>query len=164
MERIYTVQEAVQKMQKSVDFYRVRLEAWEKVKRVYKKGGGDFANLARNFEGAKFEPWLGDQVIKVYFRDECGRYESDYINLKGNAYKNEPDADTADAVADKIAEQIANYKRWLEIDAKGAEQIAGQIEEMAEALETLKNIIEKGRKTNTHYTLRDYIKGNLDIF
>ena len=163
MERIYTVQEAVQKMQKSADYYRVRIEAWEKVKRVYKKDGGDFANLARNFEGAKFEPWLGDQVIKVYFRDECGAYESDYINLKGNAYKNEPDADTADAVQEKITKHIANYKKWLEINTKGAEQIAGQIEEMAEALETLKNIIEKGRETNTHYTLRNYIKNDLDI-
>lgn len=39
MERIYNTQDAIKKMEDSVKYYGCRVEAWQKVKRAYKKAG-----------------------------------------------------------------------------------------------------------------------------
>lgn len=163
MEKIYTKQDAREKMEKSVKYYKVRIEAWENVKRIYKKNGEPFAILSKNFENARFTAWLNSPVIEVTFRDETGRNTTEHITLTANAYKNEPEATTPEQVQNRINELIANYKKWLEIDTAGASQIEKQIDDIMPELDKLAEAIKQAKETNTHYTLQNYIKNYLHI-
>lgn len=59
-------------------------EAWEKVQRVHKKNGEDFANLAQNFKNATItadQYSANEKIIKVYTTGKDGRSYSDEYNL-----------------------------------------------------------------------------------
>lgn len=163
MEKIYTKQDAREKMEKSVKYYKVRIEAWENVKRIYKKNGEPFAILSKNFENARFTTWINSPVIEVTFTDETGRNTTEHITLTANVYKNEPEATTPEQVQNRINELIANYKKWLEIDTAGASQIEKQIDDIMPELDKLAEAIKQAKETNTHYTLQNYIKNYLHI-
>lgn len=160
----YYKKEVVEKAAQSVKYYQVRLEAWEKVKRITKKNGEDFQNLNRCFENAEIERHYNSNYIVVYFRDENGHYTKDELCLEANYYKNREAAETADQVQERIDNLIANYKEWLEKDKKGLEQIETQLEQVNVYLYKLAEIIEQAKEeTNTHYKIREYIKGCLEI-
>lgn len=156
MERITNIMDAKKKMQASVEYYQTRIEAWEKVKRVYKKDGGNFASLARNFENAKIiDEYPFGKRIFVYFQSKKSGYENDYITIKG---------ETPEGVQEQITALINNYKKWLEIDTRGLAEIETQINNIMPALDEIKKQIEKAKEeTNTHYTLRSFIKSYLEI-
>lgn len=162
--RIYTKQDATEKMKNSVNYYAVRIAAWKNVQRVTKKDGGNFAVLSKNFVNAQFLTEYHINKIQVHFMDENGRYCSDYISLDGNAYTKEPAATTPELVQDRINKIINNYIEWMEKDQKGLDQIENQIDQITPELEKIKNIIDKAKEeTNTHYTLQNYIKNYLHI-
>lgn len=163
MEKIYTKQDAREKMEKSIKYYKVRIEAWENVKRIYKKNGEPFAILSKNFENARFTTWINSPVIEVTFTDETGRNTTEHITLTANVYKNEPEATTPEQVQNRINELIANYKKWLEIDTAGASHIEKQIDDIMPELDKLAEAIKQAKETNTHYTLQNYIKNYLHI-
>lgn len=156
MERITNIAEAREKMQESVNYYKVRIEAWEKVERVYKKDGGSFANLGKNFKNAKIiDEYPFGKRLFIYFKTKKSAYESDYFTIKG---------ETADEIQEQIDALIANYKKWLEIDTRGLAEIENQINNILPALDEIKKQIEKAKEeTNTHYTLQGYIKSYLNI-
>ena len=160
----YYKKEAIEKAAKSVKYYQVRIEAWKNVKRITKKNGEDFQNLNRCFENAEIERQYNRDYITVRFRDETGHYTKDEINLEANYYTEQEAAETADQVQERINKQIAKYKEWLEKDKKGLEQIEKQLEQVNTYLYKIAEIIEQAEEeTNTHYKIKDYIKGCLGI-
>lgn len=164
MERIRTIEEAKKKMLRSVEYYKIRLEAWEKVTRNYKKDGAPFSVLSKNFNNCSFVNEYGTNKIKVNFWSESAGYESDTIYLDGNVYNGLEAATTPDAVQARINKAMENYKTWLEIDSRGAAEIENQIKEIQPLLDTLKEAIKRAEKeTNTHYTIQGYIKSYLGI-
>lgn len=161
MERIYNTQDAIKKMENSVKYYGCRIEAWEKVKRVYKKDGSNFKQFNKNFTNCKLVQEYGTNKIYIYFRNERGAYDSDWIILY------DIDLESPEAVEEaekKINEHIEDFKKWLEIAKKGAAAIADQIEEINPLLDKINNILKDADKnTNTGHTLKSYIKEYLRI-
>ena len=61
---------------------RTKLNLWKSVKRLSKKNGEDFANFGKNFDGATIDPYVGEDVLKVYGRIEHGiAWTEDHIEL-----------------------------------------------------------------------------------
>lgn len=159
MERIYSIEDAKAKMQKSVKFYACRIEAWKNVTRLYKKDGKPFAILSKNFEGAKFVQksyYHNQEEFTIYFTDENGSYQTDYINVY-------TEKDTPDSIEKAIKDRIEQYEAWKEKDERGLADIERQLEAINPALEELKKAIEAAKETNTHYTMQAYIKEYLRI-
>lgn len=163
MERIYTIEDAKAKMQKSVEYYACRIEAWKKVERLYKKDGKPFAVLSKNFNNLTLMNRFGSNEAVVYFKDESGRYENDYINLEANCYTKEEAADTPEAIEKRITALIEKYEAWKKKNEKGLAEIESQLEAINPALEALKQAIAEAKETNTHYTMQSYIKEYLRI-
>jgi len=162
MERIYTIEDAKRKMEKSVIYYQERINAWQQVKRVYKKDGGIFQNLNKNFENATLLTEYHINKIRVCFKSAFEGYINDDIYLNDIVFDGKQE--TYDAIEKKIQKTIANYKKWMEIDKKGLEEIETQINNCIPFLDSIKAIIEDAKQnTNTHYTLQAYIKEYLHI-
>lgn len=163
MERIYNKEDAKKRMQRSVNFYQIRIEAWENVERVTKKDGSDFAILSKNFKNCEFLTEYGSNKIRVHFHTNENGYEHDDIYLDGDGYGRQA-ATTPEAVQDRITKILENYKTWLAKDQKGLETIEQQIDDITPELETLKTFLKAAEnETNTHYTLKSYIKNFLGI-
>lgn len=161
MERIYTIEDAKAKMQKSVEYYACRIEAWKKVERLYKKDGKPFTVLSKNFSNLTFTSRFTSNYITVNFKDENGFYQTDEVLISAT-YKTEA-ADTPEAIEKRINAVIENYEAWKEKDEKGLADIERQLEAIKPALEELKKAIEAAKETNTHYTMQAYIKEYLRI-
>lgn len=161
MERIYNTKDAIEKMEKSVKYYGCRIEAWEKVKRIYKKDGSNFKQFSKNFTNCKIVNEYGYNKIYIYFINERGGYDSDWTTLY------DIDLESPEAVEEaekKIKSHIEGYKKRLEMDKKGAAAIADQIEEIKPYLDKINNIVKDADKnTNTGHTLKSYIKEYLRI-
>jgi prefoldin subunit 5 len=162
MERIRNVEDARERLTKRLDYYTSRLEAWEKVARVCKKDGKDFAILSKNFENCTFKTEYNSNYVVVYLHTNSEGYTRDEINISGNAYGVEA-CDTADKIEKRIAERIALYKGYINSTKKGLETIGEQMEAIAPELETLKNAIAKAQETDCNYILGSYIKEYLSI-
>lgn len=155
MERIYNKENAKKKMEKSVSYYQVRIEAWEKVKRVYKKDGSNFKVLSKNFEGCTFYNEYSLNKCGINFYDPFEGYTCDWITYS-------PETETPDSIEKKINGVIENYKKWLDRDLAGLEAIEKQIDHITPLLEELKNYIKQSEEeTNTHYVLKSYVKNYL---
>lgn len=158
MDRITSIAEAKAKMQKSVDYYASRIEAWKKVERLYKKDGKPFTVLSKNFKGATFVKksyYYNQEELTVYFKDAYG-YQNDYINVY-------TEKDTPDTIEQAIKNQIANYEAWKEKDEKGLADIERQLEAIKPLLDELNKAINEAKETNTNYTMQGYIKYCLGI-
>lgn len=161
MNRIYNTQDAIRKMNSSVKYYEIRIEAWQKVGRVYKKDGSNFKQFSKNFTNCKLVNEYGCNKIYIFFRDEKNNYCEDWIRLD-KIDLNSPEA--VEEAEKKIKEHIEGFKKWLEIDKKGAAAIADQIEAIKPHLDAINNILKDADKnTNTGHTLKSYIKEYLRI-
>lgn len=165
MERITNIEEAKKKMEKSVNFYKCRIEAWEAVTRNRTKTGEAYKILSKNFNNCTFEPYIGDRAIFVKFTDENGHTTRDNINLAPNMYIKgfEEAAETPEAVQMRIDRTIENYKKWYETDKRGLAEIEKQLKEIEPELKKLKEAIKAAKETNTQYTMQSYIKNYLNI-
>ena len=159
MEKIYTIEDAKKKTQKSVNYYACRIEAWEKVTRNFKKDGGTFAILSKNFSNCDFRTEYGSPRIFVYFTNENGYRDSDYITL----YANGEETTTPEGVQAQMNGLVEKYRKWLEVDTIGLESIEDQIKAIMPQLDTLKEAITEAKTTNTHYTMQSFIKNYLGI-
>lgn len=157
MEKIRSIQEAKAKAQRSVDYYNARVEAWERVKRLYTKGGQPFKVLSKNFENLTFREEYGSKKATVFFYTKTSGYEHDDI------YLTDIEELTPDAVSERIAKVIDNYKEWREKDEKGLAEIESQLAAIEKPLEALKAAITAGKETNTNYIIQSYIKNYLGI-
>lgn len=162
MERIFTIEDAKQRLEKRLSYYTARVEAWEKVERVSKKDGGDFAIISKNFANCTFKTEYSSNYIVVNFKSKFEGYASDEVNISGNAYGVEA-CDTADKIEKKIAETIEKYKGYVKTTEKGLETIAEQLEAIAPELEALKKAIKEAEKTDCNFVMQSYIKEYLRI-
>ena len=161
MDRIYNTKDAIEKMEKSVKYYGCRIEAWEKVGRAYKKDGSNFKQFSKNFTNCKIVSEYGYNKIYIYFINERGGYDSDWATLYGIDL-NSPEA--VEEAEKKIKSHIEGYKKWFEIDKKGAAAIADQIEAIKPYLDKINDIVKDADKnTDTGHTLKSYIKEYLRI-
>lgn len=163
MDRIYNIEDAKKKMEEKVKYYRCRVEAWEKVKRIKTKSGSDFKILSKNFEGAEVVWEYSSKYLRTWFKDEKGSWERDDIYLSKDSYRNKEELTTADELENAIKEQITKYKGWMERDQKGFEKIEKQLAALNPELEKLKKAIKEAEATNTHYVMGAYIKEYLRI-
>lgn len=162
MERIYTIEDAKAKMQKSVKYYACRIEAWKKVTRLYKKDGGNFSVLSKNFSGCSFVNRFSSNRVEVTFRDENNSWTTENIIIDANRY--EEAADTPEAIEKRITALIEKYEAWKEKDEKGLAEIEAQINNILPLLDTIKSALKDAEEeTNTHYTIKAYIKEYLRI-
>ena len=157
---IYNVEDIKNRINEGIDFYTARINAWESVERAHKKNGGDFADLSRNFTGAKFVREYSETYLYVYFRTKSEGYTYDFITLGDSPYSKRPALDTADAIEKAITELITKYKERLACDirqAEIAEEVATPfINAVNSALATVKE--KAGDDTTLYYACRDYMK------
>ena len=162
MERIYNVDDAKERLTRRLDYYTARIEAWEKVARVSKKDGGDFAIISKNFTNCTFKTEYSSNYVVVHFKSKFEGYTSDEINISGNAYGVEA-CDTADKIEKRIADKIEIYKGYIKATQKGLETIGEQMEAIKPELDALKQAIAKANETDCKYILGSYIKEYLHI-
>ena len=163
MDRITNLQDAQLKIKKSIAYYEDRINAWQQVKRVYKKDGGIFQNIDRNFTNAHLLSEYGSNKVRVNFRSTYEGYTYDDLYLKNITFDGTPE--TYNAIETHIQNLIENYKKWRDIDKAGLEKIESQLDQINPLLNDLKQIIKQAEvETNTHYVLKAYIKHCLGIF
>ncbi len=155
---VYSLDDIKARIEDAIDFYKARIDAWEKVTRVHKKDGKDYAILSHNFTNCKFNSDFGwDRKITVYFKTASEGYTDDYINL--------PDADedalTPDEIERKINDLIEDYKQWLENE----EHDLGICEEVGtEFITTVYTALKKvevasaDNRSTLYYACRDYME------
>lgn len=163
MDKIRTIEEAKTRLNERLNFYTARIEAWEKVERIHKKDGEDFAILSKSFTNCTFKTEYHSNYLYVYFRTDKEGYTHDFINLGGNVYTNEEPADTADRVQARIKDSIAKYEKYAETTKKGLETIEGIMQAITPTLDTLKEAIKEAGAVDCNYILGSYIKEYLNI-
>lgn len=121
-------------IEKSINYYKTRIESWQNVKRLYKKDGSDFKNLSQNFANCKIGvDFLNNFTITIFFYDENNKYKSDYIDLvleednkeikkeenqstfkKYSWSKNECFTANPTQIEKMIQNRIEKYKKWMD--------------------------------------------------
>lgn len=87
-------------------------KAWGEVKRVYKKNGEQFVNIAKNFTGTNikmpnYSNYKEEKAAFVYTTDATGKSHSDYINIYKTLERNEEEK------AEKEGREIVQRGAWL---------------------------------------------------
>lgn len=98
---------------------QLKIEGWQKVKQLYKKDGGEFANVQKNFDGATVEKdfsiygEFNGLNITIYYKNARGGYDSAKI------YASQQDgAKTIADVMPTIAKEIARLQASTEAAQK----------------------------------------------
>ena len=155
---------AIETIKNRIEYYQVRIEAWESVERLRKKDGSDFAILSKNFKNATLLNEYGSNKIRVYFHTDKNGYESDDIYLNANVYIGLEAAKTPDDIESRIKYQIDQYKHWLIRANKALETIENTLAGITPILDQLSDVIDQGKKdTDTNYIIQQYIKDYLHI-
>lgn len=72
----------IKRLEKNIKIYEAKLNAWQNVKRVYKKDGTDYKNITQNFKGCYFKKGLLDELeCYVDYFNYNGGISSDLIGL-----------------------------------------------------------------------------------
>lgn len=148
-----------QELKRRISEAQEHITAWQKVKRLKKKNGEDFASIQKNFEGVTIsQSWDGFRVDLHFWTSESG-YISDIIyNFKGEAIKTICDIEKA--ISDRIIYLTEYAAQNLEI-LKKSEQIYS---------ETMRVLIETVNKYATpnatgvvlpyfRYQVEEFLKG-----
>lgn len=110
-----------QKLKRNISYAQEQATAWQKVKRLRKKNGEDFANIQKNFEGATISPsWDGFRIDLHLWTPESGYLQDTIYNKSGEAIKTTGDIEKA--IADRVAYLTEYAAQNLEILNK-SEQI-----------------------------------------
>lgn len=156
-----TREEVCRDLQNSLDINRFLLGLLENVGRNYKKDGGDFAILSKNFNNCQvrkktyatkdyeWELWVGGRM-------ECGKYESTAFNLYNEKRENFTVKETEDELQktiDYYRKQVETYEQWLR-------KVDGLLDECDKMLETYRKLVD-GEDLSLKVILNDYLKSNL---
>lgn len=143
--------------------YKLRLELWKGVTRKYKKDGGSFAVLSKNFEGCRI--YRPDHAFYSYQWEASvhGRLESGkYINDNIYAYNNdEMRMDTADELQLKIDEQIVRYEKRIDELEDALAKLDSALDKCDELLKEYKSVVQSDKWRAVKYELREYMEKNL---
>ena len=103
-----------------IDTYECLLKAWDAVTINYKKDGGHFANLQKNFSGAYVRPfnaYFPDErkILKVSCNTNKSGWQDNFINLfeYGPQYENGWRALTVDEIIAKIEKHKAELAGYI---------------------------------------------------
>jgi hypothetical protein len=163
MDRIYNIEDAKKKITEDIKYYDYLIKAWEKVKRVRTKSGGDFKNLSKNFDGAEVIWQYSCKYLVMPYTDERGSYTTDKIYLSKNVYTHTEELTTAGELENAIKEHITKYKALKEEKETALNKIETQLKAIQPELEKLKEAIKEAAKTNNNYIMGAYIKEYLKI-
>ena len=155
---IYTIEDAKNQIAADTIELKEKLAAWETVKRVTKKDGGDFAHMERNFQTSGKETRISFEYsaflskVIVYYHGKTGyTHATVYIDRGDNAgeidYK-------IDREKRKLADMIAEHERGY----KAAEK---RLKKAEKHLDALRDILLEAKKDGSNYTLRDYMENYL---
>lgn len=168
-----------------IEQHEAQLEAWQNVKRVTKKDGGDFSTLSKNFENAKIGSsgysLREEKEIRVNAITKSGKYVDDYftlsplvkdskheiaeervIKVSGLCAYYHMNVDEIEKAIEERTEMhkkyIASYKEQLELLEDYYTRITGQLEEIHK---TLNEITPKGanvKNISLRYAMEELIK------
>ena len=149
---------AIEKVKARIEYYKTRVQAWENVTRVYKKDGGKFAVLSKNFENVKFITEYGSNKIRVHFHTDRNGYEYDDIWLTANVYKGEEEATTPEQIEERIKNTIEQYNHWLTRSYKALETIENTLENITPLLDQINDTLKAAEnETDAQYIIQEYI-------
>lgn len=106
---IYTYEETliIKNINNRIKDYEKQLNALNKIKRVYKKNGDNFARLFDNFEGATFTPsysLMSGALVSVKINYDCV-----YLYRKDENKDKDPTADEIETLINEAKEKYNNY-------------------------------------------------------
>lgn len=135
----------VKELESRIDEHEAMLEAWQNVKRLYKKDGSDFSVLSKNFENAKVvdEPYsiYPAKIVKVWNRGKSGKYYNEEVNCTQIVRYSKRKVESSRIIKESLLEDRYN----LTID-EIFEDIAAQIEYHKNRIEELHNQIAMAEK------------------
>ena len=139
-------------LENDIRSYKGAIEAWQKVERVHKKDGGDFARFERNFTNCHLDIMYSCKYLKVYYQSY--RYESDDIYLWD--YRKEQEL-TVDETEQKIKERIENYKRNVIECEKALKSLSKTYEKIQKELDRLVERLDS-EDESTNRLIRDVLR------
>lgn len=153
MDRVYSVEDIKVRIYNSIDYYEKCIEAWEKVIRLHKKDGKDYAVFTRNFSNITFTNEYGFTKGKVYFHAKEVGYTADWIEYD--------DKTTPDEYERKIRERLSKYYKYV---ASEQEQLEMCDEVASEFIDTVNKAFNKvkektGGDSTIKFACEDYMKG-----
>lgn len=103
---------------KNIDTYECLLKAWDAVTFNYKKDGGHFANLQKNFNGARvyqcrYSIRAEEKELSVTCCTSKSGYQSDAIALFERKYGSKYDDPSRPLTVDEIIEKIQQRKAQI---------------------------------------------------
>ena len=184
------VNEIISKLENYKKEYEEKKQAWESVRRLYKKDGSEFASKQKNVDGAFFgkytpcEDWM-HQYLTVYYGSRCQTESIAMYIYVDTMKKDDSRLENKDQIKeggsfvrstyvfniDECFEAIKKHIKLLDERIEGYEKQLSIVEEITQkadsiinqANELLKNErLADGYYHNTlGYAIRDYIKDNL---
>ena len=173
------------KLEKNIKNYEARLNAWQNVKRVYKKDGTDYKNISQNFEGCKFlKDFRNEFECCVNYINYNGETCTDIISLHQTTENLpfEPKKDQeilggcgwkpyiildADQLEIMINNLIKNYQNYLEEAKKEYQKGVELFPQFWNKLDDLAKFIyentENKNQISLNYAFIDVIKEQFNI-
>ena len=151
--------EAMKELNKELRKLNEFLRLWKEVKRVTKKGGGDYANLSKNFEGVKItrsdinNSWIEIRVNT--YLDGLG-YMFDEEVIYHYPGKEQGAVVTADMVEEKIERIINDREKQVEEIEEDIQMFDSINEELRQAYTLAVSAREKAKS----YKLTELIDSN----
>lgn len=129
------------KIIKRVLNYKSELLTLEKIKRVYRKSGQDFANVLKNFEGVNMRfdfcilsPCVSSVVINY---DQIRLYRKDELKKLSNV----PTVGEIENLLQEQKKRVKNYLNESEKDLKNLEKNFAKFEKITEQLKNFRNTV-----------------------
>lgn len=131
----------IEGLEKSIKNYQARIEAWQKVKRIYKKDGTSYKNIKENFLNlTSVKDYKNELEFKIYYTDASGKIKEDTI-YQHQTIENLP-------FEPKEEQEVfggCGWKEYILIDAEQLEiMINNLIENLQKYLEEAKEQYKKG--------------------
>lgn len=146
------INEIENKYRDNVKTYQNAIKAWQNVKRVTKKDGGNFANFGKNFVNAEIKQdyyWCRPS-LKVDYCQESGRWTYDTIEIEEN--------DTVENVFEKINNRVKMFNGCIaenERKARNVEHVFNEVDR------TMVELTKFGKENGfDSYEICNYIKDN----
>ena len=175
----------VKELENRIDEHEALLEAWKRVKRLYKKDGSSFSVLSKNFENAKIEDepysiYLA-KIVKVWNCGKSGKYYNEEIKctqivryskreiepsriIKEALLEDRYDL-TIDEIFEDIAAQIEYHKNRIEelhnqiaMAEKYYNLVQNKMQEVKTILDEVCNNKVQGKNLDLRYALEDIVK------
>ena len=175
----------IKELEKRIDEHRALLEAWQRVKRLYKKDGSSFSVLSKNFENAKIEdePYslYPVKIVKVWNCGKSGKYYNEDIRCTQIVRYSKREIEqsriiketlledrynlTVDEIFEDIAARVEHHKKRIEelqnqivMAEKYYNLVQNKMQEVKTILDEVCNNKVQGKNLDLRYALEDVVK------